>query len=57
MVVIPGDRILIGQRAPVVTVAEAYLRNEHLVEITSTSGRVWRVDPAVVRRIEGGDRS
>jgi hypothetical protein len=57
MLVIPGDRILIGQRAPVVTVAEAYLRNEHLVEITSTSGRVWRVDPAVVRRIEGGDRS
>lgn len=53
MVVIPGDRVRIG-RATVVTVAEAYLRDEHLVEITSTNGGVWWVDPDGVRRVETG---
>ncbi|BCJ38507.1 hypothetical protein Athai_60100 [Actinocatenispora thailandica] len=56
MVVIPGDRVRIG-RAPVVTVAEAYLRDPYLVQIVSTGGRVWWVDPATVRRVECGDRS
>jgi hypothetical protein len=51
MVVIPGDRARIGS-APVVTVAEAYLHTPHLVEIISTGGRVWWVDPDLVRRID-----
>ena len=51
MVVIPGDRVRIN-RAPVVTVAEAYLHHERLLEVRATTGRVWWIDPDQIRRIE-----
>lgn len=49
MVVIPGDLALIGGRT--VTVAEAYLHHERLVEITGSTGRVWWTHPDLVRRV------
>lgn len=51
MVVVPGDRVRI-ESALVVTVAEAYLHSGHLLEVRSTGGRVWWVDPDQVRRID-----
>ncbi|GIL31778.1 hypothetical protein [Actinocatenispora comari] len=50
MVVIPGDRVRIGT-ATVVTVVEAYLHHERLVEITGSTGRVWWTHPDLVRRV------
>ena len=40
MVVIPGDRIRIGDRPPVV-VAEAYYRGEQVQIITSSGRVIW----------------
>jgi hypothetical protein len=51
MVVIPGDLALIGGRT--VTVAEAYLHHERLVEITDTAGCVTWVPPELVQRLDG----
>ena len=47
---IPGDRARIGGRT--VTVAEAYLHHERLVEITDTSGRVTWLAPQLIERLE-----
>jgi hypothetical protein len=51
MVVIPGDLALIGGR--IVTVAEAYLHHERLVEITDSLGGVTWVPPGLVERLDG----
>lgn len=51
MVVIPGDRARIGRRT--VTVAEAYLHHERLVEITDTDGGVTWVPPGLIERLDG----
>jgi hypothetical protein len=50
MVVIPGDRVRIGQHD--LTVAEAYLHGPHLVQITSTDGRTWWTPATAVRRLD-----
>jgi hypothetical protein len=54
MVVIPGDRVRIGART--MTVAEAYLHNDRLVQLTSTDGRIVWVAPWLVRRAEPDGR-
>ncbi|BCJ28330.1 hypothetical protein AB0I55_26880 [Actinocatenispora sera] len=51
MVVIPGDLALIGGR--IVTVAEAYLHHERLVEIIDIHGGVTWVPPGLVERLDG----